>query len=108
MSKNEKQSIVDYVAEALAEESKAGNKSAHRRGGDGRKYSDTMAAVLKSDYPPAWARLELMRRALQKETSFSTDSTDLAFRDLGLSVLSNLETMNSDLLPLWGEIMQKP
>jgi hypothetical protein len=107
LSKNEKQSVVDYLADALAEEWKAGNISAPPRRGDGRKYSDTVAAVLKSDYPPAWARLELMRRALRKETSFSADSTDLAFRDLGLSVLSNLETMNADLLLVWAAIIQK-
>jgi len=107
LSRNEKQSIVDHLADALAAELNAGKKGGHARGGDVRKYSDTVAAVLKSDYPPAWARLELMRRAREKEASFSADSTDLAFRDLGLSVLSNLAKMNSDLLPMWAAIIQK-
>jgi hypothetical protein len=108
LSEEEKETVVDYAADILAAESNTRNKVVSARTSNQTKYTGSVDAVLKGDYPPPWVRQELMRRALQKLTPFSTDSTDLAFRDIGLSVLSNLQTMNSDLLPLWVEIVRKP
>src|ERR1039458_1046598 len=65
------------------------------------KYPSSVLAVLKGDYPPPWARLELMRRALNRAAQPSGDSTAVAFRDLGVSVLANLQVMHSDLMSGW-------
>jgi hypothetical protein len=105
LSDNEKKLVVGYLETALSQEAKAIpiTKNSKR----GPKYSAAVLAVLNNDYPPAWARLALMQGALKKLSPLSNDPTDRAFRDFGISILANIEKMNSDLLPRWAAIMQK-
>jgi hypothetical protein len=101
LSEKDKQLVVNYLQSALENDTKSRGQSA-RKEQSHEAYAPAVVAVLSNDYPPAWARLALMQGYLQENAGPRADSTDLAFRDLGLAVLAHLQAMVSDLMPAWG------
>jgi hypothetical protein len=99
LSQEERMAVADYLESALAKESERMAAALEQKINE--KYPSSVLAVLRGDYPPPWARLELMRRALNRAEQPSADSTAVAFRDFGVSVLASLQVMHSDLMSAW-------
>ena len=106
LTDREKTIVIDYLRSAVSDENKS-PKGSELKHSPEQEYDSVVTSVLKSPYPPSWARLALMRRYLEENKGPAADSTDLAFRDLGQAVLAHLQTMQSDLTPAWTSILQK-
>ena len=106
LSDNDKRIVVSYLQSALSDETKSAGGSIGKEQST-RGYDSTVMETLKSDHPPAFARLALMQRYLQDHSGPKGNPTDLAFRDLGLAVLAHIQTMESDLKPMWISIIHR-
>jgi hypothetical protein len=106
LSDNDKKIVVNYLQSALSDETKATSASVGNKQPI-RGYDSAVMETLKGDHPPAFARLALMERYLQDHSAPKGNPTDSAFRDLGLAVLAHIQTMESDLKPIWISIIQR-
>lgn len=106
LSDHDKRIVVNYLRSALLDETKSAGSSVGKEQTI-RGYDQAVMETLKSGHPPAFARLTLMQRYLQEHSGPKGDSTDLAFRDLGLAVLAHIQIMKSDLKPIWISIIQR-
>jgi hypothetical protein len=106
LADQERQQVIDYLKQALEQESGAKRDAKVSRGLAESKFDTSVEQVVKGAYPPAWARMALVQEYQRSHPFQSGDSTDRAFRDLGISVRENVEVMEADLMPKWIEIIQ--
>jgi hypothetical protein len=106
LADQERQQVIDYLKRALEQESGAQRDAKVSRGLAVSKFDTSVEQVVKGAYPPAWARMALVQEYQGSHPFQSGDSTDRAFRDLGISVRENVEVMEADLMPKWIEIIQ--
>ncbi|MDX8464914.1 hypothetical protein RFM26_04365 [Mesorhizobium sp. VK23B] len=59
------------------------------------------------DHPPAWARRALVQAYWQDHAPTPKDEVEVAFGALAIRMGDNLETLWSDIAPLWVEIVNK-
>jgi hypothetical protein len=106
LTDDDKRTVISYLQSALSGKTKSPGGSVGKEQST-RGYNKAVMETLKSDHPPAFARLALMQRYLQDHSGPKANPTDLAFRDLGLAVLAHIQVMESDLKPIWISIIQR-